>query len=307
MNYNNYKLNEIYRDTWPNLGWATRMNEHNLPVPDDMCWVNLTKEEIEELRSKKYTLTEYGKEQLRKLMTHEEMLEEAARREAAALEAVEKLYEENGDALKQLAEIEKEEREESDDDFFGQLGYLNRMEQEEAEQKVAREKIMQIAVGAIDKYSEALKELAATEKEELKQQLEALKKENFQKVAECCIKEYEEKYGKYNEDDDYWIYMIADYFATGEGHTVSLMVTQALPRGDDYPSDGSYKTVNTKAYRAVREFHKEFGTWQLYGLRFLSKEAFYSECAYYIPPVMMKMSNAKCYKHFHTEVHYNFS
>ena len=43
-------------------------------------------------------------------MTHEEMLEEAARREAA-FKAVDKLYEENGDALKQLAEIEKEERE----------------------------------------------------------------------------------------------------------------------------------------------------------------------------------------------------
>ena len=40
--------------------------------------------------------------------THEEMLEEAERREAA-MKAVEKLYEENGDALKRLAEIEKEE------------------------------------------------------------------------------------------------------------------------------------------------------------------------------------------------------
>ena len=36
------------------------------------------------------------------------MFEEAARREAA-MKAVEKLYEENGDALKRLAEIEKEE------------------------------------------------------------------------------------------------------------------------------------------------------------------------------------------------------
>jgi len=45
------------------------------------------------------------------MMTHEEMLEEAAKREAAALKAVEKLYEENGDALKQLAEIEAAERE----------------------------------------------------------------------------------------------------------------------------------------------------------------------------------------------------
>jgi len=43
----------------------------------------------------------------------DEMFEEAERREAErkALDAVEKLYKENGDALKQLAEIEKEERE----------------------------------------------------------------------------------------------------------------------------------------------------------------------------------------------------
>jgi hypothetical protein len=43
----------------------------------------------------------------------DEMFEEAERREAErkALDAVEKLYKENGEALKQLAEIEKEERE----------------------------------------------------------------------------------------------------------------------------------------------------------------------------------------------------
>jgi hypothetical protein len=48
----------------------------------DMPWVNLTQKEINELRNKKYELTEYAKEKLRKLMmTHEEMLEEAERRE----------------------------------------------------------------------------------------------------------------------------------------------------------------------------------------------------------------------------------
>lgn len=48
---------------------------------EDMPWVNLTQEEVEELRNQKHELTEYGKEKLRKMMTHEEMLEEAARRE----------------------------------------------------------------------------------------------------------------------------------------------------------------------------------------------------------------------------------
>jgi len=67
-------------------------------------------------------------------MTHEEMLEEAARREAA-LKAVDKLYEENGDAMKQLAEIEKQERE-----------------------------VINIAKEAIEEYKPALEELAKTER-----------------------------------------------------------------------------------------------------------------------------------------------
>ena len=62
------------------------MTEYNLPDPDDMVWVNLSQKEIEELRNKKHELTEYGKEQLRKLMRNQEpypdaMFEEAERRE----------------------------------------------------------------------------------------------------------------------------------------------------------------------------------------------------------------------------------
>ena len=82
---------------------------------EDMPWVNLTQEEVEELRNKKHELTEYGKQRLRELMninpTHEEMLEEAERREAEnkALAALDELYEKHGDAMLKLAEIEKDE------------------------------------------------------------------------------------------------------------------------------------------------------------------------------------------------------
>ena len=48
---------------------------------EDMPWVNLTQEEVNELRSKKYELSEYGKQRLREMLSHEEMLEEAERRE----------------------------------------------------------------------------------------------------------------------------------------------------------------------------------------------------------------------------------
>jgi hypothetical protein len=40
-------------------------------MTDDMPWVNLTQEEVEELRNKKHELTEYGKQKLRKLMNEQ--------------------------------------------------------------------------------------------------------------------------------------------------------------------------------------------------------------------------------------------
>ena len=86
-------------------------------------------------------------------------------------------------------------------------------------------------------------------------------------------------------------------------------MTQAIPYGDDFPPDGpdKYKAITSQEYRAVRNFHEKFGTWMLYGVKFLSREDFFTECAYYIPPVMMKLSNKNCYKEFYTDVHYNFS
>jgi len=79
---------------------------------DDMPWVNLTQEEVQELRSKKQELTQYGKDKIRELMNHEEMLEVAAQREAEnkALEALDKLYKENDEGMKKLAEMTREER-----------------------------------------------------------------------------------------------------------------------------------------------------------------------------------------------------
>ena len=236
--------------------------------------------------------------------THEEMLEIAAQREATneviiakvseedyqkvqeeiankkALEAVEKLYAENSDALKELADIEKEERMDA----------------------------IRTAIAGIGKYSDALKQLSETEKVELRAELEAKKKENFQLVATACMKEYEKKYQRdVFPVDEYWVYMLSEYGATGEGNTVCIMMTQATPYGDDFSDENRYVPINSQQYRAVRAFHEQFGTWYLHGLRFLSKEDFFTECAYYIPPVMMKLSNKSCFKEFYTKVHYNFS
>ena len=104
------------------------MGEEYGHIPDGFL---LNPEEVEELRSKKHELTEYGKQRLRELiykqdmkkmedaaknlvlenLTHEEMLEIAEKREAEnkALAALDELYEKHGDAMLKLAEIEKDE------------------------------------------------------------------------------------------------------------------------------------------------------------------------------------------------------
>jgi hypothetical protein len=208
--------------------------------------------------------------------------EEVAKQEAynKAWEAVEKLYAENGDALKELADIEKEERMDA----------------------------IRTAIDGIGKYSDALKELRKIEHEELIEELQAKKKENFQLVADACMKEYEQKY---NRDvfpvDEHWVYMVSEHFGTGEGQTVCVMMTQACPYGDDFENGNFYVPINSQQYRAVRAFHEQFGTWYLHGLRFLSKEDFFSEYSYYIPPAIMKLFNKSCFKDFYTRVHYNFS
>ena len=155
--------------------------------------------------------------------TLDEMIEEAKKREEAnkkAWEAVQKLYAENGDALKELAEIETEERERMD--------------------------AVRTAIAGIDKYSDALKELSETEKVELRAELEKKKKENFELVATSCMKEYEKKY---NSDvfpvDEYWVYMVAEYGATGEGSTHWLYLTQANPYGNDFVEGNFYVPVNS--------------------------------------------------------------
>jgi hypothetical protein len=215
----------------------------------------------------------------------DEMFEEAERREAAnrALDALDKLYEDNCAALEILSEIERKEH----IDTF------------------------QIAVCAIGKYSDALKELAKTEKEELKAELEAKKKENFQLVADACMKEYTKTYGEMPEDDS-WMFLEAEYYGTGEGQTTCLMMTQANPRGDkdDFdralPYPDNYNPITSKQYRAVRAFHTEFGTWYLHGLRFHTREAFFTRYANMLPAALVNLKDQQCFLEYHSQLHYNF-
>lgn len=84
-------------------------------MTDDMPWLNLTPEEVQELRANKKELSDYAMQRIKDLMMNQEpypdaMFEEAERREKEnAFKALDKLYDENSAALQQLAEIERKE------------------------------------------------------------------------------------------------------------------------------------------------------------------------------------------------------
>ena len=177
----------------------------------------------------------------------------------------------------------------------------------------ADEKVLKIGIECMERYDGALKQLAAIEREELKEELEAKKKKNFQSVAIACMAEYTRAYGEMPEDE-LWMFLEAAYYGTGEGQTVCLQMTQARPWGGDngdfdrtlpYPDD--YKPITTQAYRAVRGFHKLFGTFFLHGLRFHTREAFFTRYANQLPASLLKLKDQKCFLEYSSRLHYNFA
>ena len=175
------------------------------------------------------------------------------------------------------------------------------------------EKVLEIGKKFMEKHDGALKQLAAIEREELKAELEAKKKKNFQSVAVSCMAEYTRAYGEMPEDE-LWMFLEAAYYGTGEGQTVCLQMTQASPWGGDngdfdrtlpYPDD--CKPLTTQAYRAVRGFHELFGTWHLHGLRFHTREAFFNRYANQLPASLVKLKDERCMLEYHSELHYNFA
>jgi hypothetical protein len=150
-------------------------------------------------------------------------------------------------------------------------------------------------------YPDEMFEEAERREAENKEKLEVLKKKNFQDVADRCMKEYAETYGEMPEDES-WMFLEAEYYGTGEGKTICLQMTQANPWGGDngdfdetLPYPDNYKTLTTQAYRAVRGFHKLFGTWHLHGLRFHTREEFFKIYDNFLPAVLVNLKDENAF------------
>lgn len=84
-------------------------------------------------------------------------------------------------------------------------------------------------------------------------------------------------------------YLACDYYATGEGRTVCLLITRAYPRTEDYDENYEIKSGHTPKVRAAREFSEEFGGWYTQGAENLTREEFLKRFGNHLPPYTEKI------------------
>lgn len=82
-------------------------------------------------------------------------------------------------------------------------------------------------------------------------------------------------------------FLVSNYFATGEGNSVCLLVTKAYPRKEDYLEDG--ELANSAEFRAAREFIEQFGGFYAMGVENLPKEEFFKKYKQYLPSFLERL------------------
>jgi hypothetical protein len=123
-------------------------------------------------------------------------------------------------------------------------------------------------------------------------------------------------------NDELYQFLACDYYATGEGRSVMLLITRAYPHVDDYETRGSFdngvytpgtlkKGMSDKTI-AAREFVEHFGGYYLQGAENLPREEFLKRFGHHLPEYVHKMLNAEGNDrpgnfNFVQSVHFNYS
>jgi len=95
-------------------------------------------------------------------------------------------------------------------------------------------------------------------------------------------------------------YLASDYYATGEGRIICLLITGAYPRQEDYLDD---TLKNSEKFRAAREFLEEFGHLP----ENLSKEEFIKRFGQFVPDPIQRMLGKPANIHFIQRFHFNYA
>lgn len=87
--------------------------------------------------------------------------------------------------------------------------------------------------------------------------------------------------------EELYQFLVSDYYATGEGRTICILITRAYPWAEDYAEDEIIK--HSAEYRANREFTVKFGGWYAQGAENLTREQFLDKVGHYLPEFVRKI------------------
>lgn len=109
-------------------------------------------------------------------------------------------------------------------------------------------------------------------------------------------------------NDELYQFIVSDYYATGEGRTVCVLITRAYPWAEDYAEDETIK--RSAKFRAAREFIVKFGRHAAEGAENLTREEFLDKVGHYLPEFVKNVlsdSDQPGNFNYAQEFHLNFS
>jgi hypothetical protein len=114
---------------------------------------------------------------------------------------------------------------------------------------------------------------------------------------------------EHKKNNEYWKFLVAEYWEQSCGRTFFLMMTQATPEGRDYDRDGKnpYVPINTQEERAIRKFKEVFGEYFTQDMKFITREKFFTEYSHYLPQKLVELKDQLCSIEYHSKLHFNFS
>ena len=118
--------------------------------------------------------------------------------------------------------------------------------------------------------------------------------------------------------EELYQFLVSDYYATGEGRTISLLITRAYPHAEDYeetvltsyPSKVVLKKGHTPKVIAAREFRDRFGGWCLEFAENLPREEFLKKYGHHLSDYIHDILNNPDQPgnlNFSLQLHLNFS
>lgn len=119
-------------------------------------------------------------------------------------------------------------------------------------------------------------------------------------------------------------YIVSDYYATGEGRCISILITMATPKPDDIETPATFDDVDGKATYvpavlkehhtpkviAAKEFIERFGMYYARGAENIPEHRFWEKYKAYVPEyikhVLFDVSGAPAFNYY-SQIYMNYS